>query len=381
MSRRSIGLSSLLLASLLALAASPAHAESGRYNIHLTGMAPFPVAGEVSLDWQLARPIALEVAAGGGVLTDYAQASDGIFFATFGARLRLADDESGYLEEGGSIAGHFWIAAHAGFFTTSVTPGFLAHVSTGYDFSIVAPVSIGPFVRAGVGIADGIAPFIAGGVQVSIEIDPLREPAVDTDGDGVLDRSDRCPGTPPGREVNPVGCSDEDRDGIQDDLDRCPGTPPGERVNAVGCQDTDRDGVHDDLDACPDTPEGSNVDARGCIILPPALVLEGITFEYDSAVIQPSSERSLLRALQLLRDNPEARVEIGGHTDDVGSRNYNMDLSRQRAQAVLEWLVAHGLDAARFEVRGYGPSQPRVPNTDEASRAQNRRIEFRQIDR
>lgn len=376
--RRSLALGSLFALSALA---SPAHAESGRYNLHVSALAPLPVGGEVAFDWQLARPIALEAAVGGGWLTDFDQGSSGIFFATFGARLRLADDESGYLDEGGSIAGHYWVAAHAGFFVTPVTGGLLLDVSTGYAFSIVAPVSIGPFIRAGVGIADVVAPFVAGGIEVTVELDPLRDPVLDSDGDGVPDGRDRCPGTPPGQPVNAVGCGDADRDGVYDDSDRCPGTPEGDPVNAVGCGDADRDGVHDDLDACPDTPLGSNVDARGCIVLPPALVLEGIVFEYDSAVIQAASEPVLARALQLLRDNPDARVEIGGHTDDVGSRSYNLELSRQRAQAVLDWLVAHGLDAGRFEVRGYGSSQPRVPNVDDASRSENRRIEFRHIER
>lgn len=341
----------LSLFSLSLLLAPTAHAESGRFNLHLSGVGPLPAAGEASFDWQLARPFALELRAGGGALTDFGQLTQGIFYATAGARFRFADDESGYLDEGGSIAGHLWLAPHVGFFLTDTAAGFLFDASIGYDFSIVNPVSIGPFFRAGVGVGGAdVAVFVAGGLQVSIEIDPLREPDTDLDGDGVMDRRDRCPGSPPGGAVDPLGCTDEDGDGVNDDLDMCPGTPPG-----------------------------ADVDGRGCVLLPPALVLEGIEFRYDSAEILPTSEPSLLRAAQALLDNPDVRVEIGGHTDDIGGRAYNDDLSLQRATSVRDWLTGRGIDARRLEVRGYGSAQPRVENVDEASRARNRRIEFRQL--
>ena len=62
-----------------------------------------------------------------------------------------------------------------------------------------------------------------------------------------------------------------------------------------------------------------------------------------------------------LRDNPTARVEIAGHTCDLGSDEYNLKLSQARAAAVADWLVAHGIDRARLEVRGYGNRQPKAP--------------------
>lgn len=341
----------LALAAVALLFAPAAHAESGHYNLHLSGLGPLPAAGEASFDWQLAQPFALELRAGGGVLTDFFQTTEGLFYATVGARLRFADDQSGYLDEGGSVAGHFWIAPHVGLLFAESGPAFLVDGSVGYDFSLFAPVSVGPFFRAGIGVGEAsVVGFVAGGVQVSIEIDPIREPDTDLDGDGVMDRRDRCPSSPPGLAVDALGCTDEDGDGVIDDLDMCPGTP-----------------------------EGADVDGRGCVLLPPELVLEGIEFRYDSAEILPGSEPSLLRAAQALRDNPDVRVEVGGHTDDVGGRAYNDDLSLQRATAVRDWLVARGVDPARLEVRGYGSAQPRVENVDEASRARNRRIEFRQL--
>jgi OOP family OmpA-OmpF porin len=89
----------------------------------------------------------------------------------------------------------------------------------------------------------------------------------DTDGDGVIDLFDRCPGTPLGVAVDGFGCpADVDKDGVYDYLDKCPGTPAGTAVDRAGCPlpDGDRDGVADSLDKCPGTPAGAAVDSTGC---------------------------------------------------------------------------------------------------------------------
>jgi OOP family OmpA-OmpF porin len=100
------------------------------------------------------------------------------------------------------------------------------------------------------------------------------ERELDSDGDGVADRRDRCPDTPRGIAVDATGCPraaekgaepDADRDGVADARDRCPETPAGWRVDADGCPvDADGDGVPDGADACASTPRGARVDARGC---------------------------------------------------------------------------------------------------------------------
>jgi OOP family OmpA-OmpF porin len=89
---------------------------------------------------------------------------------------------------------------------------------------------------------------------------------VDTDGDGVADKKDKCPDTPKGATVGLTGCpTDSDGDGVWDGLDKCPDTPKGATVDASGCPvDSDGDGVWDGLDKCPDTPKGATVDASGC---------------------------------------------------------------------------------------------------------------------
>jgi len=103
---------------------------------------------------------------------------------------------------------------------------------------------------------------LQGGVSLMLKSEPL----IDSDGDGVFDRYDRCADTRLGALVNKSGCpTDLDRDGVFDGLDRCPNTQEGAIVDEAGCTvDTDDDGVLDGLDQCPDTPKGALIDSRGC---------------------------------------------------------------------------------------------------------------------
>ncbi len=105
--------------------------------------------------------------------------------------------------------------------------------------------------------------------------------------------------------------------------------------------------------------------------------LSNIFFDTDKHEVKPKSETELLRVVQFLEQNPEVRIEIGGHTDDVGNVAYNQRLSEKRAQAVLEWLMNAGAPAKSLSAKGYGQSKPQVPNDSEENRQQNRRIEFR----
>ena len=126
-----------------------------------------------------------------------------------------------------------------------------------------------------VGGASQVTVIFAGGRGgLSYEAIPQRlaTAAPDSDGDGVPDAADQCPGTPAGNTVNADGCADSqldsDGDGVNDALDRCPDTPGGSVVDAEGCaaaqRDSDGDGINDALDQCPGTPAGETVDARGC---------------------------------------------------------------------------------------------------------------------
>src|SRR4029079_654227 len=184
----------------------------------------------------------------------------------------------------------------------------------GYEFSVFKPVQVGTFFRWDVGVAGsakggpfGTGTFALGGVRVSLGA----------------------------------------------------GKPARTR------KDGDRDGVEDLADACPDTPEGSEVDTRGCTILHREIVLNGITFRLDSAEIEASSEPTLKQAAQALKDNPKAEVEIGGHTDDTGAADHNLQLSTARAQSVADWLAANGIPRSQMTVKGYGSTMPKAANDSE----------------
>ena len=112
------------------------------------------------------------------------------------------------------------------------------------------------------------------------------------------------------------------------------------------------------------------------------VILEKIQFALDSAEILEASFPLMDQITGALRDNPQiTKVEIQGHTDDQGTDEYNADLSQRRAESVQRWLVEHGIEAARLRARGYGETMPLVRDITEEARAQNRRVEFRIMER
>lgn len=101
----------------------------------------------------------------------------------------------------------------------------------------------------------------------------------------------------------------------------------------------------------------------------------GIYFDVDSAVIKPESEAALKEILALLQAQPALKLTVAGHTDAANTDAYNLKLSQQRAEAVVAWLVRHGVDAGRLAAKGFGESQPIADNATAAGRALNRRVE------
>jgi OOP family OmpA-OmpF porin len=209
---------------------------------------------------------------------------------------------------------------------------------------------------------------------------------MDSDGDGVSDATDKCPGTPAGVKVDAVGCPlDSDKDGVPDYLDKCPGTPAGVKVDSIGCPlDSDGDGVPDSLDKCPGTPAGVKVDAAGC----PLTVLQSgavswtfneINFEISKADIKPASYGILDEIAAALGANPQLKVVVEGHTDSSGARAFNMDLSNRRAQAVVDYLVGKGVSPSRLSAKGYGPDRPIAENATKLGRSKNRRVQFTKV--
>jgi outer membrane protein OmpA-like peptidoglycan-associated protein/tetratricopeptide (TPR) repeat protein len=107
------------------------------------------------------------------------------------------------------------------------------------------------------------------------------------------------------------------------------------------------------------------------------VVLENIFFETNKATLKPESYTQLEQVLKFMNSNPSVRMEISGHTDNTGTLKYNTKLSQARAEAVVEYLVEHGIDASRFDAKGYAFTQPIAPNDTEEGRAKNRRVEFK----
>jgi OmpA-OmpF porin, OOP family len=185
---------------------------------------------------------------------------------------------------------------------------------------------------------------------------------------------------PPPPPPPPPPPADSDGDGVPDFRDKCPGTPAGVAVDADGCPlDSDGDGVPDFRDACPGTPAGTRVDSRGCPIAD-VIVLEGVTFAFNSHQITADERGTLNEAVDILRRYPDVNVEVAGHTDSVGNDAYNQSLSERRARSVLEFLAAAGIDRGRMTARGYGEASPIADNATDAGRAMNRRVELRIID-
>jgi OmpA-OmpF porin, OOP family len=210
---------------------------------------------------------------------------------------------------------------------------------------------------------------------------------MDSDGDGVADAMDKCPGTPAGVKVDAAGCPlDSDGDGVPDYLDKCPGTPAGINVDSNGCPlDSDGDGVPDSLDKCPRTPAGVKVDASGC----PLTILQSgaaswtfneINFDVGKADIQSSSFGILDEIAAALGANPQLKVVVEGHTDSSGARAFNVDLSQRRAQAVMDYLVGKGVSPSRLSAKGYGPDRPVADNGTKLGRSKNRRVRFTRVE-
>jgi len=229
--------------------------------------------------------------------------------------------------------------------------------------------------------------------------------ALDSDKDGVPDYRDLCPGTQRGIQVDDYGCPfDRDADGVPDYLDKCPNTSYEVDVGKNGCPvDSDLDGVPDHLDQCPGTPAGTQVDDQGCEITPiilipkpeitPELIVEetGLveevtlssetSFGFNSAKLKPAAFPQLDKILEEMKKYPMSRWRIEGHTDNVGSKEGNIQMSQMRAESVLNYFVSRGIPKGRFTVVGLGSIEPIADNKTPDGRAKNRRVEIIRVDK
>jgi outer membrane protein OmpA-like peptidoglycan-associated protein len=108
-----------------------------------------------------------------------------------------------------------------------------------------------------------------------------------------------------------------------------------------------------------------------------SIVLNNLFFDTNQYTLKPYSRTELNRLIKFMGQYPEVQVEISGHTDDVGTDDDNMALSKNRAKSVYNYLVEHGVKAERLRFRGFGETKPLAPNDSDEHRQQNRRIEFR----
>lgn len=168
------------------------------------------------------------------------------------------------------------------------------------------------------------------------------------------------------------------------DVDDAPADVTHETVRDVTrevCSDRDDDKVPDTVDRCPDVKGVS--DAWGCppyekiIVQKDKLELkEKLYFAWDAATLEPASFAVLDEVVQALQDNRGFRVQVEGHTDSTGGDGHNQTLSEQRAAAVLDYLVAHGVAPDRLVSKGFASSVPTDTNSTVEGRENNRRVEF-----
>ena len=102
----------------------------------------------------------------------------------------------------------------------------------------------------------------------------------------------------------------------------------------------------------------------------------GVYFDFDKSEITPNSKLALNKLIQIFKEYPETNLLVEGHTDDKGADTYNLTLSERRAMAVGNYLKANNISASRLTINWYGETQPKVENTTDANRADNRRVEF-----
>ncbi|HTY93744.1 MAG TPA: OmpA family protein [Steroidobacteraceae bacterium] len=152
-----------------------------------------------------------------------------------------------------------------------------------------------------------------------------------------------------------------------------PPAPPPPPPAPQAPLDSDHDGVPDSIDQCPNTPPGVQVDAVGCPIKG-LLTLEGVNFATDKADLTDASRPILDGVAAGLKKHPRVKVEIQGHTDSQGKPAYNIRLSQRRAEAVLNYLVMDGVAADQVVAKGYGQTQPVASNATAEGRAKNRRV-------
>jgi outer membrane protein OmpA-like peptidoglycan-associated protein len=225
------------------------------------------------------------------------------------------------------------------------------------------------------GIADSMDQCAETSTGISVGQDGCE---IDSDADGIVDSADLCVSAPL-VVVDQKGCEiDTDGDGLIDSQDACPESLPGSEIGKDGCMlpsDEDKDGVADEIDVCLNSKFGTDVNQYGCES-EQNIVLKGIRFKSNSDELTHESALILADLSDRLYLHPYLKLEIAGHTDNLGDEIYNMDLSNRRANIVKAFLVEHGIAIDNIKAIGYGQTRPITDNNSVAKRYINRRVEL-----
>ena len=202
----------------------------------------------------------------------------------------------------------------------------------------------------------------------------------DTDGDSIPDKDDLCPTIPGKLALKGCPIIDTDGDGVKDTDDACPNVPGPVENKGCPMMDTDGDTIPDIYDKCP-TIAGV-AENNGCPEIKKEeqeilnTAFSSLEFETGKSIIKQASYASLDRLAELLAKKPDWKIQLSGHTDNVGKPVSNMTLSKNRTIAVKNYLVKKGVPSARVRPEWYGQTRPIEPNTTLEGRQKNRRVEI-----
>jgi len=209
-------------------------------------------------------------------------------------------------------------------------------------------------------------------------------PLADKDNDGVPDKDDKCPDVAGVKENKgcPAEPKDTDKDGVNDDLDKCPTVAGVAKYNGCPVPDSDGDGLNDEVDNCPTvkgpaTNNGCPIPVKQEIVEKVNYAARRIQFQQKKSNLLSASIPVLNSVVKILKENPAIIVSIEGHTSGDAIYNANMKLSQERANKVKAYLVSKGIDPSRLTAIGYGPNRPLNAGRTEAEKAKNRRVELK----
>lgn len=278
----------------------------------------------------------------------------------------------------GGIGSNFWLTKNFGLNLQGdyvATPGDDSNVANFWQASASLMFRFGNTDRDKDGIKDSedACPDVPGLAQF--------QGCPDTDGDGVADKDDNCPEVAGPVENNGCPWPDTDGDGVLDKDDACPSVAGPVANNGCPWPDTDGDGILDKDDACPTVP--GLPEYNGCPKPTAVAVTEefkDLLFDFNKATIQPGSTHKLDKAAEIIKSAPAENFVVVGTTDAKGSAAYNLNLSRQRAAAVVKALEARGVNPAQLKSIGIGSQEATVPATaSDAERQVDRKVIVRAI--